>query len=225
VSPVSDDSPPSPAASGRVIRHRWLDRLYHWLMAACVLTLLGTAFLPIVEIKFDWVDAHWIAGVVLGGLVLIHIIRAVAWLDFWAMMIGPRDVADAWSAMRGVLGASPSPPLPGKYPVPQKLYHALIAVSVLALLVTGALMMVRIDTPFWVRNPYWLAPGTWGIVYVVHGFAALVVLSLVMVHIYFGLRPEKLWITRSMIAGWITHAEYAAHHDPARWKLDKGERK
>jgi hypothetical protein len=35
------------AASERVNRHHLLDRIYHALMAACVLTLMGSAFLPI----------------------------------------------------------------------------------------------------------------------------------------------------------------------------------
>jgi formate dehydrogenase subunit gamma len=162
---------------------------------------------------------------VLAALIVIHIIRALVWLDFRSMLIGRRDVGDGWAAVRAAIGASDDPaPLPGKCPLLQKLYHAAIAITVLALLVTGAMMMVRIDTPFWIRNPYWLAPATWGIVYVVHGLAAMMVLSLVMVHIYFGLRPEKLWITRSMIAGWITETEYVSHHDPARWKLHKGGR-
>src|SRR6188508_950908 len=56
--------------SGRVIRHRGPDRLYHWLMAIAVLTLLGTAFLPILGWKFAWVDIHWMAGVVLAVLVV-----------------------------------------------------------------------------------------------------------------------------------------------------------
>ena len=51
------------------MRHRGADRLYHWLMAVSVLTLLGTAFLPILGWKFAWLDAHWIAGVVLVALV------------------------------------------------------------------------------------------------------------------------------------------------------------
>lgn len=214
----------APAVGGRVIRHRGLDRLYHWLTAACVLTLLGTAFLPILDFKFDWVDAHWMAGVALGALVLIHVVRALIWLDPWSMAIGPRDVVEAWSDTRELLGAGAAP-LPGKYPVAQKLYHAFIAVAILALLATGALMMVKIDTPFWVRNPYFLLASTWGIVYVIHGFAALCVLALVMVHIYFALRPEKLWITRSMITGSISQADYAAYHDPERWTLKQGERK
>jgi formate dehydrogenase subunit gamma len=222
---MSNEGPASADQSGRVIRHRGPERLYHWVMAISVLTLLGTAFLPIIGGKFAWVDAHWVAGVVLLGLVPIHIVRATIWLDVWSMMIGPRDISDAWHAARWALGAkSDPPPLPGKYPLLQKFYHAAIALTVLALLATGAMMMLRIDVPFLVRNPYWLSPPTWGIVYVVHDLSALMVLALVMVHIYLGLRPEKLWITRSMIAGWITHADYASHHDPARWKVDKGER-
>lgn len=192
-------------------------------MAASVLTLLGTAFLPILGWKFPWVDAHWIAGVVLAFVVVLHIIRATIWLDIWSMMIWPRDLIESWAAVRHELNAkAPPPPLPGKYPLMQRGYHAAIAVAVLALIATGGMMMVKIDTPFWVRNPYWLAPSTWGYIYVIHDLAALTVLALLIIHIYFALRPEKLWITRSMIVGWITRADYAAHHDPARWPAERG---
>ncbi|OGA19622.1 MAG: hypothetical protein A3H32_05230 [Betaproteobacteria bacterium RIFCSPLOWO2_02_FULL_63_19] len=46
-----------------------------------------------------------------------------------------------------------------------------------------------------------------------------------MVHVYFGIRPEKLWMTRSMILGWITRSDYLAHYDPVLWQAeatDKG---
>src|SRR5690606_32551223 len=87
-------------------------------------------------------------------------------------------------------------------------------------LATGLLMLARVDTPFWERDPYLLAAGTWGIVYVVHGLAALALVTMVMLHIYFALRPEKLHFTRAMLLGWITRAEYAEHHDPRRWPVD-----
>ena len=48
----------------------------------------------------------------------------------------------------------------------------------------------------------------------------MAVLALVMIHIYFALRPEKLWITRSMIKGWITRKEFRDHHDGAVWQPD-----
>jgi cytochrome b subunit of formate dehydrogenase len=206
------------ASAGRVVRHRGWDRLYHWLMAISVLTLLGTAFLPIVGWKFAWVDIHWMAGVALAALVLFHIVRSTIWLDIGSMMIWPRDVGESWSAVRHELASGPPPPKPGKYPLLQRGYHAFIAIVILAAIGTGGLMMMKIDTPFWVRNPYFLSQSTWGTVYVIHGLAAMTVLALVIVHIYFAIRPEKLWITRSMIVGWITGAEYRAHHDPARWQ-------
>jgi hypothetical protein len=45
----------------RVPRHSLVARAFHWLMAASMLTLLFTAFLPKVGVKFDWVAFHWIA--------------------------------------------------------------------------------------------------------------------------------------------------------------------
>ena len=78
-------------------------------------------------------------------------------------------------------------------------------------------MLAKIDTPFWQRNPYMLSADSWGWIYVVHDFAAMAVVSMVLIHIYFGIRPEKLWITRSMLLGWITRTDYAKHHDPDLW--------
>ena len=213
--PSGGDAPP-----GRVTRHRAVDRLYHWTMAAAVLTLLATGFLPIVGIKFAWVDPHWIAGTVLAALVAIHIVRATIWQDFWAMMIVPQDFRDGVAAVRALFRPAVSAPRPGKYPILQKLYHLAIAVVMLCLIGTGLVMMVKIDTPLWTRNPYWLSSSAWGVVYVAHGLAAMTTVTLVMIHIYFAIRPEKLWITRSMILGWITRRDYEAHHDPERWRAE-----
>jgi hypothetical protein len=40
-----------------------------------------------------------------------------------------------------------------------------------------------------------------------------------MVHVYFGLRPEKRAITESMIFGWMSRDFYLEEHDPARWPV------
>lgn len=218
--PDSGSSPGGGEPPDRLVRHRAPDRCYHWCMAASVLTLLATGFLPIVGVKFAWVDAHWIAGTVLAALVAVHIVRATIWQDFWAMMVVPRDFRDGIAEVRALLHPEAAPPMPGKYPLLQKLYHLAIATIILCVVVTGLMMMVKIDTPFWTRNPYWLSSSTWGVIYVVHGLAAMSTLTLVMIHIYFGIRPEKLWITRSMILGWITRQEYIAHHDPERWAAE-----
>jgi cytochrome b subunit of formate dehydrogenase len=56
---------------------------------------------------------------------------------------------------------------------------------------------------------------------VLHGFAALMLVTMVMLHVYFALRPEKLEFTRAMIRGWITRREPDEHHDPKRWQVDR----
>jgi cytochrome b subunit of formate dehydrogenase len=79
-------------------------------------------------------------------------------------------------------------------------------------------MLLKIDTPLWRRNPYWFSNATWGIIYVVHGFAAMAMVTMVMIHIYFALRPDEWYLTRSMFRGWISRKEYSEHHDAERWK-------
>ena len=135
------------------------------------------------------------------------------------MMVWPADLRGAWRATLRTFGKPAVVPKPGKYLLLQKLYHHAIALVLLTTLGTGLVMMVKVDTPFWTRDPYWLSDDTWGVIYVLHGLAALTTITLIMAHVYFALRPEKLWQTRSMILGWITGAEYAAQHDPARWRV------
>jgi len=60
----------------RIPRHSLTARVFHWVMAASMLTLLFTAFLPKVGVQFDWVTYHWIAGTVLTISILFHIIHA-----------------------------------------------------------------------------------------------------------------------------------------------------
>jgi cytochrome b subunit of formate dehydrogenase len=209
------------APAGRVKRHLLIDRVYHWLMATCVLTLMATAFLPIIGYKFEWLGLHWTTGVGLSALVLIHIVRAIIWQDLWAMVIDGADIRNGWRAlMRAFGGKGAAPGKPGKYTVLQKLYHASIAVLVLAVVATGLLMLLKIDTPLWRRNPYLLEASQWGVVYAVHGFAAMALITMVMIHIYFALRPDEWRLTRSMFRGWITRREFEDHHDKERWVAD-----
>ena len=46
--------------------------------------------------------------------------------------------------------------------------------------------------------------------------------GLIIAHVYFAVRPEKWWITKAMLLGWITRREYLEHHDPARWVVPSG---
>jgi thiosulfate reductase cytochrome b subunit len=189
-------------------------------MAAALLVCLFTAFLPIMGWKFEWVTPHWIAGIVLTAVVLFHIVRATFFQDFWAIVVGPRDFVSGWRFIRRtVSGSGPAPMRDAKYSVMQKLFHKLVAVVVLAIIATGLLMLSKIDTAFWRRNPYWLDDDQWGIVYAIHDLAAMTMITLVMVHVYFAIRPDKWWMTRSMFTGWIARTDYEAHHDPQRWDV------
>jgi cytochrome b subunit of formate dehydrogenase len=195
----------------RIVRHRGSDRLFHWVMAASVLLLLGTGLLPAIGIRFDWVALHWISGLVLVAAILFHIVRISTGGNLRAMLLSKRDLEQ----VRATLGAPPV--RPGKYSVAQKAMHYVAALLSLAAVATGLLMMVKVDTPFWARNPYWLDAGTWGGIYVVHGFAALCLVSVVMLHVYFALRPEKRRYLRAMLRGWMSRADYRAHHDETLW--------
>lgn len=205
-------------ATDKLIRHEWPDRVFHWLMAVSMLVLLGTGLLPILGIKFPWVTAHWIAGLVLTVAALFHTVRAVFWQDLCSMWIPVRDLQNLWRLVVTVIRRTDDPlEKPGKYSLAQKAYHHAITLVVLVAIVTGVVMMIGIDTPFWERNSTWLSEATRGVIYVLHGFATLFSVTLIMLHVYFAFRPEKLHFTRSMLLGWITRDEYVANHDPLKW--------
>jgi formate dehydrogenase subunit gamma len=200
-----------------IVRHGGVARLFHWVMALAMFTLLLTAFLPIGGVKFAWVTWHWIAGLALTASILFHIVHASVWLDFRSIWVGPSDLPELKAELRRELGHDVTGPRPGKYPLGNRLYHSVIVLAGLGVVITGLLMMTRVRTPFLTRNPYLFADSTWGVAYVTHGMSGVALVGLVIAHVYFAIRPEKRWITRSMVFGRITRREYLEHHDPDRW--------
>jgi len=203
-----------------ITRHSFGARFFHLIMALSMFALLFTAFLPKVGVEFAWVQWHWIAGIVLAISVLYHIIHASFVLDFWSIWPDKQDVTDAGNRMKLAMGQSaPEPKKFAKYPLENKLYHLIVMLAGLSAIGTGLFMMKRVRTPFFTRNPYLFSDMTWGWMYVLHGLAGVGFVALVTVHIYFAIRPEKLFITKSMIFGWITRDQYLEHHDPSRWPV------
>jgi formate dehydrogenase subunit gamma len=207
-----------PNLPAKIERHSFVARVFHWVMAASMLVLVFTAFLPIVGIRFPWVTWHWVAGLVLTGSILFHIFHATFILDFWSIWVGPKDIPEMKAEFLREIGHDVPGPKQGKYPLGNRLYHLVVMIAGLVVIVSGIIMMARIRTPLFVRNPYVLTDQTWGLTYVLHGLSGVGFVGLIIAHIYFALRPEKLWITRSMLLGWITRREYLEHHDPDRWK-------
>jgi formate dehydrogenase subunit gamma len=206
----------------KIQRHGIVARMFHWVMAASMLTLLFTAFLPIVGVQFAWVQWHWIAGAVLTVSILFHVVHATLFLDFWSIWVGPKDIPEMKIELMREMGREDIPgPRPGKYPLGNRLYHLAVMVCGLVVIISGVLMMWRVRTSLTTRNPYMLSDITWGLTYVAHGLMGVGFVGLVIAHIYFALRPEKLWITKAMFFGFITRREYLEFHDPNRWPQDK----
>ena len=215
----------SPAVAARIPeqipRHSLTARLFHWIMAASMFTLLFTAFLPKMGVPFDWVTYHWIAGSVLTVSILFHIIHASFFMDFWSIWPDRIDLRDASRRILRFVGKSAQPPDRfAKYPLENKLYHGAIIAAGLSSILTGVFMMFRVRTIFFPRNPYLFSDMTWGMMYVLHGLAGVGLIALIMVHVYFGIRPEKRDITKSMIFGWMSRDFYLKEHDPARWPVE-----
>jgi len=205
----------------RIPRHSLAARSFHWIMAAAMFTLLFTAFLPRIGIQFDWVTYHWIAGTILTASVIFHVIHASFWLDFWAIWPDKADLRDGLRRVRRFMGLPAPPPRRfAKYPLENKLYHGAIIVTGLSAIGTGVFMMSRVRTIFFPRNPYLFSDMTWGLMYVLHGLAGVGLIALVMMHVYFAVRPEKLDITKSMIFGSMRREFYLEHYDPERWPLE-----
>ncbi|MBI4082949.1 MAG: cytochrome b/b6 domain-containing protein [Candidatus Lambdaproteobacteria bacterium] len=206
------------ALPARILRHTPASRLLHWLMAVSMLALLGTAFLPILGLKFAWVDAHWIAGLVLTAALAFHILHGSFWKGLRLMWIGAEDVRIGAETLRDLLHpAAPPPRRTGKNPLENKLFHHAVALATLAATVTGLVMLAKVSTPWWSRNPYLLSESAWGLVYLVHGAGSVALVALVLVHLYMALRPDKGWITLSMLRGWIPRERYLERYDSERW--------
>jgi formate dehydrogenase subunit gamma len=175
------------------VRHKLPDRMFHWAMAILVILLLGTALLPILGIKFDWVPVHWISGVLLTAAVIFHLYRALIVHNIKTMIPNGNDI-------RAAIGNGSANDL-GKYDLSQKLYHWSVSSIMLVLVITGVIMLAKIDTPLWRRDPSILSDWNWGIVYSLHGATTMLLIFFFILHIYFALLPEHRKLLSAMVFG------------------------
>jgi formate dehydrogenase subunit gamma len=189
------------------LRHAGIDRLFHWGTAITTLLLLVTSLSPILGIRFAWYGIHWVAGMVLTVLILLHILRALIWQRPGTMLVLSADDFRARGA--------------GKYTLPQKLMHLAWAVAILVAVVTGLLLLRKAGVPFLERDPYARSLATWGVLTLLHDLAALASVFLILVHVYFGILPEKRAYLRAMVTGFIHRSELSEEHDLKR--VDRGE--
>src|SRR5688500_2362655 len=91
----------------KITRHTFVARMFHWVMAVSMLALVITAFVPILGLRFAWVEWHWMAGILLTGSILFHIVHATFFLDFWSIWEGPKDIPEFTAEVMGELGEDP----------------------------------------------------------------------------------------------------------------------
>jgi formate dehydrogenase subunit gamma len=185
-----------------ILRHAGIDRLFHWIMAVAMSVLLATSLLPVMGVHFGWYTIHWMAGLLLTVIILLHIVRALFWQRPAVML----------SMNAGDFGSGRA----GKYTLPQKLMHLAWTVAILVAIVTGLLLLQKAGVPFLERNPYARSLATWGFLTLLHDLAALLSVFLILVHVYFGLLPEKRAYLRAMVQGRIRRTELAPEHDLTR---------
>ena len=77
------------------------------------------------------------AGILLTGSILFHIVHATFFLDFWSIWVGPKDIPEFKAEMLREIGKEPDGPKPGKYPLGNRLYHLVVMIAGLAVIITG----------------------------------------------------------------------------------------
>lgn len=201
----------APSSEGkRLQRHQKIDRIFHWVMAASMFALLITGIMPIVGVKFVWLPLHWISGLLLTAIIILHILRSIFSKDLSSVVINAADLQAPFDDSKKT----------GKYSLAQKGIHAAFAVVTLIVIVSGLYMFAMLDTPWWGRTN-WMSESALGWTFFLHGASTLALVGLISLHIYFALRPEKLFYLRSMLRGWISEEELSANHDPDLWAPDE----
>ena len=190
-----------------LLRHRQIDRWFHWLTALTMGVLLVTSLFPVMGLRFAWYGIHWVAGLVLTLVILLHIVRALFWQRPGRMLL--------------ISAADFTPHGAGKYTLAQKLMHLAWTVAILVAIVTGLLMLQKAGVPVLSRDPYQFSLRSWGVMTLLHDFAALLSVFLVLVHVYFGVLPEKRAYLKAMVVGWVTRADLKPEHNVER--VERGE--
>ena len=202
-----------PSSEGRrVSRHDAIDRWFHWIMAGAIFALIITGVAPILGWRIAWLNIHWISGLILTFVVIVHIVRSMFWQDFMSIWLTPKDFGEPFDSSLK----------PGKYSFEQKGMHFAVTIVAGCVIITGVLLFMQIDTPFWDRT-HSMSESSLGLTFLLHGLSTLALIALASTHIYFALRPEKIFYTRSMIKGWISEEEMAANHDTSKWTPKEAE--
>lgn len=227
-----------------VTRFTAAQRASHWIMAISIFLLMLSGFLmmnanvvvrPIIGLS--WLDIHIVFSIVLIGYVLFHLGHVASKGTWMLMWFGREDAKDIWVRLNNFVGRTEEFPRQFVYPSVQKLLHHSVAVVTIGLLVTGLVLLRRVEVPLlWDATREFTFLGftfgvgdsgiSWGLVtwsFVLHDFLAIGMVALVVGHVYFAIRPNEWPITKSMITGSLPVEAYAEKYSPRSWSVE-GER-
>lgn len=239
--PSKEEVEESLSAQGveEVDRFSVAQRASHWIMAIAIFALMLSGFIIMnnaVTVKvvagLSWLTIHIASAVVLIGYTLFHV-GHVAYKGTWnRMWMGRKEVTDLWTRFKNLVGLTDEYPRQFYYPSAQKLLHWAITGATLGVIATGLVLWRRVSfEPLWSATREFTFLGvtfgfgtteamgliSWS--FVLHDFFAIAILSLVMGHVYFALRPNEWEITKSMITGTVPVEEYAEKYSPSSWSV------
>ena len=82
-------------------------------------------------------------------------------------------------------------------------------------------MWRKVDTPFWQRDPYWLSTDAWGVVYAIHGVAAMALIKSSFVILAPGDAPLRT-SARNRLVGTVIRHDTGAVNDEVVLDLGQG---
>jgi formate dehydrogenase gamma subunit len=212
------------APKPKVRRHDLTVRIVHWTVALSGLALLfsGMGQKPmyrrynVVKIPgLGWTDdfeiqlfIHYVAAIFFIGAIAFHLVFHLRRRELEAL---PRrgDLGEGLRTVKAMLLGRPEPPS-GKYLAEQRLAYAAIGVTSLLLILTGLIKAYKNLGPI-VLNPTFLQ-----VVSLIHTFAAMLFMLLVLAHVAAFLLRANRPLLPSMFTGRCC-AEYAKRRHPL-WK-------
>lgn len=223
----------------QVERFSVTQRVGHWVMAISIFALMLSGFLIMnTEVTVNalpgvsWLALHELTGIILIGYTVFHVGHVAAkgtWMKMW---FSREDLEDQFVRIKNFLGLTEEYPRQFEYPGAQKFLHWGVTGATLGLIVTGLVLLRRLNfIGLWeaTREFSFLGvaftlgqAGSLGLIswsFVIHDFLAIAMVSLVMGHIYFAIRPQEWEVTRSMITGNVPINMYAEKYDPRSWTV------
>ncbi|WP_260471914.1 formate dehydrogenase subunit gamma [Bacillus sp. HMF5848] len=215
--------------SGKILRQSKSNRFVHWASALSIIILIVTGLgqmpmykrynitkLPGAEWLGDYsitLVLHYVAAIILVFVVFYHIFIHVLLKQF-DIMPKKGDMKESWQIIKAMITKGEEPPS-DKYLAEQRLAYVAIGVTVLALVFSGLVKMLKnsVMIPDVISN---IATG-------VHNVATVAIILLIVAHLAaFAIKANRKLIS-GMFSGYVDE-EYVKHRHSIWYKKIKSEK-